>query len=56
MRALRDAKVRLEEEQDQLYDQVRDRDLEAKACMRENKEVKQKVKKLEMILYGRNLK
>jgi uncharacterized protein (UPF0335 family) len=56
LRSLRDAKLRLEQEQEQLYAQVRERELEAKACAHETKEMKQKVKKLEMILYGRNLK
>ena len=56
LRALREAKLRLQEEQEQLYDQVKDRELETKACLFENKELKIKIKKLEQILYGRSMK
>ena len=56
LRALRDAKGRMEQEHEQLYDIVKDRELETKACLFENKELKIKIKKLEQILYGRSMK
>ena len=51
--SLREAKANLESDQDRLYRELQERDLDAKGLNLENQELKRKIKKLEKILYGR---
>lgn len=50
---LRQAKVDLEQERDQLYNDIRNLEAENERSFQNSKDLRKKVKKLETILYGR---